>query len=137
MHFTPEPPDVVIHPDNGSSIDAGYTHVLSCVAYGDPVPTITWSRAGGNLANNTRVTISEDIVTEGTANFAKTVLEICSTEGSDSDQYSCVASSAAGNDSIDLQIKVITVGGKNCLFSLVAKIIVFFPFHLLPTQLNS
>ena len=82
------------------------TLLVACVAYGDPIPSVGWSRGGQRLINDSRVTIYENQVTERGLSFSKTILEICSFEAPDSGQYSCGASNQATNASSSFQGQV-------------------------------
>lgn len=96
-----------------TQVDAGSTASLTCVAYGEPiVPSITWSKNGGNLNNDSRITTSEAIVSEAGVRFVKSTLEICNTDGSDSDQYTCFASRGTTGDRYVFQLTVNTKKGQ-------------------------
>ena len=79
-------PQIVISPENTSTV-AGSTTVLACVGYGSP--SVTWSKDGAVLVNNSQVTIFEDLVTRGGFTFTKSVLQLCDTQDVNSGQYSC------------------------------------------------
>ena len=96
------PVEIVVSPEN-ISVDINDTLVLACVAYGDPIPSVGWSRGGQGLINDSRVTIYENQVTERGLSFSKTILEMCSFEAPDSGQYSCDASNQATNASTSFQ----------------------------------
>ena len=84
--------------------------VLACVGYGRPqVPSVTWSKEGVVLVNNTRVTIFENQATESGFTFVKSILELCATQDADSGQYSCSIQSVGGtqmNDSATFELSV-------------------------------
>ena len=102
---------IVVSPEN-ISVGVNDTLVLACVAYGDPIPSVGWSREGQRLINDSRsqVTIYENQVTVMELSFSKTILEICSFEAPDSGQYSCDASNQATNASVSF-----VVSGTLCL----------------------
>ena len=79
-------PQIVISPENTSTV-AGSTTVLACVGYGSP--SVTWSKDGAVLVNNSQVTIFEDQVTRGGLTFTRSVLQLCDTQDVNSGQYSC------------------------------------------------
>ena len=79
-------PRIVISPENTSTV-AGSTTILACVGYGSP--SVTWSKDGAVLVNNSQVTIFEDQVTRGGFTFTKSVLQLCDTQDVNSGQYSC------------------------------------------------
>ena len=95
------PVQIVVSPAN-ISVGINDTLVLVCVAYGDPIPSVGWSREGERLINDSQsqVTVYENQVTVRELSFSKTILEICSFEAPDSGQYSCDASNQATNASI-------------------------------------
>ena len=104
------PPQVVISPGN-STVQAGSTVVFACVGFGDPRPSVTWSTGGGQLSNNSRVTIYEELVTENGVDFVQSILEICSAEETDGGQYSCTVGNALGNASANFELSVTAAGG--------------------------
>ena len=104
-----------MYPEPVTHVVAGTTTVLTCLAHGDPLPSFTWTRAGSDLSNDSRITVLEEQVTEGTYVFVKSTLQICSVILSDSDWYSCTATGVLTNDSKTFDLKVATVKGK-CLY---------------------
>ena len=102
---------IVISPGNITTA-AGSTAVLACVGYGGP--SVTWSKDGVMLANNSRITIYDSQVTEGGFTFAKSILEICGAQDTDSGQYSCSIESEGGtqmNDSATFELSVAPIDG--------------------------
>ena len=105
--FTPPAPaQIVIRPNQTTNVDAGNTIVAVCVAYGDPNPSITWSRGGTVLSNDSRITIYEELVTENGVIFVQSIIEVCSAEVSDAGQYSCFTENAFGNDTAVIELTV-------------------------------
>ena len=105
MHHT-SVPQIVISPENTSTV-VGSTTVLACVGYGSP--SVTWSKDGAVLMNNSHVTIFEDQVTGGGFTFTKSVLQLCDPQDVDSGQYSCSIESVGGtqmNDSATFELSV-------------------------------
>ena len=101
---------IVISP--GNITVAGSTAVLACVGYGGP--SVTWSKNGVVLGNNSRVTIYDSQVTEGGFTFAKSILEICGAQDTDSGQYSCSIESVGDtqmNDSATFELSVTPTDG--------------------------
>ena len=99
----------MVSPANVTHVEAGSTNILSCVAYGDPLPNITWIRANSNLSSDPRITIMEE---ENEKNFVQSTLQIFKTQESDSDWYSCVATNAGGNtDTAGFELAVSTEAG--------------------------
>ena len=83
-----EPAQIVVHPNQTTAVDAGYTITFACVAYGDPHPFISWNRGDTPLSNDSRATIIiiiimkvEELVTENGVTFVQSIPELCSTRG--------------------------------------------------------
>ena len=94
---------IVISPENTSTI-AGSTTVLACVGYGSP--SVTWSKDGAVLVNNSQIIILEDQVTSRGFTFAKSVLQLCDPQDVDSGQYSCSIQSVDGIQSARFELSV-------------------------------
>ena len=101
-----DPARIVIRPNQTTSVDAGNTIISVCVAYGDPNPSITWSRGDAVVSNDSRVTIYEELVTENGVTFVQSIIEVCSAEETDAGQYSCFAENAFGNDTAVIELTV-------------------------------
>lgn len=70
---------------------------LTCVAYGSPLPFITWN-IGLAEVSSSRDDISmftEFVTDSGGRNFVISILEVCGIATSDSGNYTCTASSDA------------------------------------------
>ena len=100
-----------MYPEPVTRVYAGTTTVLTCLAHGDPLPSFTWTRAGSDLSNDSRITVLEEHVTVGTNVFVKSTIQICSVTLSHSDWYSCIATGELTNDSKTFDITVTTVKG--------------------------
>ena len=99
---------IVIHPEETSHIQATDSAIFTCVAYGNPPPFITWRRNGSSeVTSNSRVNISEKVVSLREITFVKSVLEICSSEEGDSGEYSCDADNGARSDGFRFDFTVI------------------------------
>ena len=61
---------------------------FSCNATGNPAPTISWTKDGSPVNNNSRISLSED-------NKELTIRYVSRT---DSGEYQCVADNSLGND---------------------------------------
>ena len=103
---------IVIHPAQVASVDAGSSLTVACVAHGDPVPTITWSRGSSELANSSVITIYQEVLNISAVAFVKSILEICSVDEDDAGQYSCSAETSASNDTANFELSVTSVAGK-------------------------
>ena len=74
--------------DKGDSIE------LTCVAYGTPVPSLSWSRHGcSSISNSTTedVFVFTEIVTVNSTIMRRSTLKICNAGEDDSGEYSCSA----------------------------------------------
>ena len=88
-----EPPTVVIRPPNTTTVDVDDSVEIVCGAYGNPLPTVIWSRPGYSNLNDTfapnNIKITSEIVTFGDTNFLKSMMQICSIKADDDNQYIC------------------------------------------------
>ncbi|XP_077998598.1 basement membrane-specific heparan sulfate proteoglycan core protein-like isoform X2 [Glandiceps talaboti] len=75
-------PTIVMEPER-QSIPQGGTAVIRCVVAGDPAPSVTWSRARGELAPNHQI--------------LDNVLRIVQAQSDDSDTYFCTAQNIGGS----------------------------------------
>ena len=83
---------------------------LTCVAYGIPTPTVTWTTtdgtrnftaetiAGGASTDNVRI-VSRNVTINGTV-FLVSVLEVCATDATYSKTYRCSADNGVAGDAI-------------------------------------
>ena len=105
-----ERPQIVISPGN-STVDAGYTTMLTCVGFSDPTSSITWSMEGAEVNNGTRINIYEDLVVVNGVNWVLSILEICSVDYFDRGQYSCTIGNAIMNATATFELSVNVEGG--------------------------
>ncbi len=74
---------IVIGPKD-VTVEAGSTVLITCVAYSDDTPSITWVRdydqAILDSSTSSQVTVYEQLVTEGELTFVQAILEVCSVE---------------------------------------------------------
>ena len=64
---------------------------LSCAATGNQVPTISWTKDGSAISNNSWISLSDD----------NKQLTITNVNRTDSGEYQCVASNRVGKDTSD------------------------------------
>ena len=93
---------------------AGETVLFTCVAYGDLPLTISWSREGSVLMNDSqRVAIYEEEFEEGGIVFVQSILQICSTGTGDAGIYSCTAENGIANTTASFEMTV-SIEGNVC-----------------------
>ena len=80
--------------------------LLSCTAYGVPVPSISWSKNGTSLRSDSHINIMYQVVVEGGVTFGKSTLQICSTEFTDAGNFSCSAENGIKNDTARIELIV-------------------------------
>ena len=101
----------MISPVN-SSVEAGSTVILTCVGYGDPAVSVTWNMEDIQLSNSSGIITYGELVTGNGIVLVQSILVICSVGETNSGQYSCVASNALGNTSVNFVLSVTPTGGK-------------------------
>ena len=89
-----------------ATITAGWTGMFVCVAYGYPVPSLTWEKDGTLLKNQSRSTIYEEQVVENGVTFVQSILEVCSLEQDDAAQYNCNTSNNISSASASFELIV-------------------------------
>ncbi len=105
-------PELVITSED-VNVTSGSSVFLSCVAYGDPLPAITWQRRTGmvvtDLENTTSTEITNEILDINEAQFVQSILLVCSDELNTTAVYSCIASNALGsvNDSFVVTVEAV------------------------------
>ena len=98
---------IVLHPVEPTDVPDGDTVLLTCVATGDLPLSISWSREGSVLMNDSqRITITEREIEEGGTTVIRSILRICSTEANDAGVYSCIAENEADNDTATFELDV-------------------------------
>ena len=101
------------------------------MGYGSP--SVTWSKDGAVLVNNSQVTIFEDQVTRGGFTFAKSVLQLCVTQDVNSGQYSCNIEGIQMNDSATFELSVApSVGMYSCSMERVEYSVLTVPTAWIP-----
>ena len=99
---------IVVRPGNLSQLSAGDTLTLSCVGYGNPLPSVFWSRSDTNqvLINSSRITIFEETLSQSGVTFVKSILQVCSVQPSMTGEYSCTSRNEIGNETATFQLTV-------------------------------
>ena len=89
-------------------VNVGSSLTLACIAYGDPIPTISWNKGSSQLTNDSAVTIYQEVVSTSGVTLAKSILEICTPGENDAGQYSCFA-----EDSAPAEFEIVVNQGKH------------------------
>ena len=89
---------IVIHPPAYSSVSLGQTVQLTCVAYGYPIPNVTWKDISNNLDLSDKVI--EKIVSTSSTQFLVSVLELCDVTPVQKGEYSCSADNGLAGPAI-------------------------------------
>ena len=92
--------EITTHPSNVTKTE-GDNVTLHCNATGYPFPTLSWTKDGSDISNNSRIGFSEE----------KKQLAITKASRVDSGAYRCVANNSLGNDTsmaavVDVQCKL-------------------------------
>ena len=120
------PAQLVLQSNQTNEIDAGSAISLTCVAYGIPIPSISWNNRSTLLRNGSRVTIYEVLLTENGVTFVQSILQLCGAVEADTGQYSCFTNNTLGNDTapFDLTVSSIPQGSKQ-LYNLYLQVVCF------------
>ena len=90
--------------------EPGSTIVMTCVAFGDPLTSITWKRGNDIITNDMPdVTIYTSSISYIRVNFTQGVLEVCNMTSAYGGEYSCMASNDEANDTSSWNISVRTL----------------------------
>lgn len=90
-------------------MNSSATVTFTCAAFGTPDAFFAWRTDQALLSNDSRFTITQDILEENGRTFIYSILEICNVGGEDATEYSCFAENSFGNDSASFELRV--VGG--------------------------
>jgi len=101
------PAEVVLLTEN-TLVSAGNTILLTCIGYGNPLPSLSWERVGHDvLRNDRRTTIFESMTVRNGAKFARSILQICEvTDGEDTGVFSCTSGNVLYNHSATVELTV-------------------------------
>ena len=94
-------------PPTEQSVDTDSSLTVACVAYGHPLPTISWSRDGIPITSGTRgynITVPPPLNTV----TAVSVLRLCGAETFHSGEYACTATNSLTVDSQTERASVVT-----------------------------
>ena len=88
-YLSTDQPEITVHPKTQTGIE-GNNVLFSCNVFGNPAPTISWTKNGYsiNKSDNYRISFSED----------KKQLTITNLNSTDSGEYQCVAKNSLGID---------------------------------------
>ena len=98
----------MVRPGNLSQLSPGDTLTLSCVGYGNPLPSVFWSRSDTNqvLTNSSQMSIFEETLSESGVTFVKSILQVCSVQPSMTGEYSCTSQNELGNETATFELTV-------------------------------
>lgn len=84
---------------------------LTCVAFGSPVPSISWFRNGNQSVDSEteNALVTESLIEQSNVTFVESILQICPVEAGDEGEYGCQATNANGMQSVAFQV-VVTQG---------------------------
>ena len=120
--FGADPARIVISPGDLSEVSAGDTVTLSCVGYGDPLPSVFWTNSSNELLmNSSQITIFEDTLSESGLRFVKSILEVCNMEPRMSGEYSCTSRNEFSNQTARFQLSVRDQGMYICSCECICK----------------
>ena len=89
------------------------TFIAVCVGTGFPQPTISWTRNGYQLENDSRITITEEVMEQSGIIFVQSFLEVCSVDfDMDNGLYQCIVTNRIVNASVFFTLTVNRVGGE-------------------------
>ena len=102
-----DPARIAVHPENLYEVSTGDTVMMSCVGYGDPLPSVFWSNSSnGMLINSSQITMFEDTLSESGMHFVKSTLEVCNVEPRMSGEYSCTSQNEFGSETARFQLSI-------------------------------
>lgn len=93
-----EPAAIVVRPPADFAAIAGQTVRLTCVAYGTPLPNITWTSSSQDIDLSDKV--SYESVTVNETSFLVAVLQLCDITSANAAEYTCTASNGISGTGI-------------------------------------
>ena len=93
-----EPAAIVVRPPADLAAIAGQTVLLTCIAYGSPVPSITWTASTQDIDLTDKV--SYQAVTVNETNFQVAFLQLCDITSANAAEYTCTASNGVSGTGI-------------------------------------
>ena len=104
MPFIVDAAAVVVKPTTTNTVSEKGVVEFVCVAYGNPLPIITWSRSNiPNITSNTlaNASVTTQTLVYGDVAFQKSVLQLCSVSRRDQDSaYMCKADNGVSGNGI-------------------------------------
>jgi len=123
-----EPSHIVIQPGQGIHLPAGSRSlVFYCVAYGVPVPSITWRNSSAGLINDSVTTVYSEVVNEGGMLFLKSRLEICKAETGN--VYTCHGENHLGSENSSTEIIADAYQGIDICYMIIT--VLKLPWHII------
>ena len=118
-YFVLDPPQVIIHPRNITTVDMHESVFLHCITLGTPLPLTVWTLNDSSLTNGSNITISHEEVSLGGLLFGKSLLQICNTERVNVGAYSCYSENEAGRATFSFELLINTEGNNLCILGLL------------------
>ena len=97
-----------MNPGVVTEVQVGSTVLLSCVASGHPLPSISWAQQSRELTNGSGFIIHQRLVTEAGISFMTSTLEACSTNAS---TYTCSAVNQNNSQDVFITTVELLAGG--------------------------
>ena len=111
LHLLVYVPEFFLTPNSTVEANHSTSLVLTCVAFGVPVPSVRWERRDGQSLESANISF-ESLNLAGTE-FVTSTLELCRVEQSDGGLYSCIASNSVGENQYNFTIVLLL--GKDSL----------------------
>ena len=118
-YFVLDPPQVIIHPRNITTVDMHDSVFLHCITLGTPLPLTVWTLNDSTLTNGSNITISHEEVSLGGLLFGKSLLQICNTGRVNVGAYSCYSENEADRATFSFELLINTEGNNLCILGLL------------------